>query len=330
MSRADRKSIIQLVGGLRLGTAPPGDRSFYSSLFARLPEEVSNTGGVTRYMGFDHLAEGEYRITFLGIEVDRIESIPNGMIAWDLDSAGLAVLEAKDGENAVIWQDDVVWQWRDDSPSPYNRGVTGEFSVRVPPEWSGTGTPELRSFSMTASAYVAPGRPGPDESVHLVDYDPSWPRKFKEFSDWLRGRLGPDVALKIMHIGSTAIPGMTAKPIIDVLVEVPSLYEAKQRALPALNRETWEYWWYDDHMVVVKRDRLMGPRTHHVHIVPRGRKVEERLAFRDHLRAHPEDAARYAALKRELAESHRRDREDYTEAKSAFVHEIVRKALENH
>jgi len=180
---------------------------------------------------------------------------------------------------------------------------------------------------MTANAYVAPGQTGCDDSVHLVDYDPAWPEKFNEFSDWLRERLGPDVALKIEHFGSTSIPGMIAKPMIDVLVEVPSFPEAKQRALPSLNNEKWEYWWYSDHMTFVRRDRLMGPRTHHVHMMPRGRDLRSRLAFRDYLRSHVEDASRYATLKRQLAKSHQTTREHYTDAKAVFVNEIVAKVM---
>lgn len=119
---------------------------------------------------------------------------------------------------------------------------------------------------------------------------------------------------------------MIAKPIIDVLVEVPSFPEAKQVALPLLNNELWEYWWYGNHMTFVKRDGLMGLRTHHVHMMTEGRELRARLAFRDYLRSHAEEASRYAALKRRLADEHRENRENYTGAKAAFVDEIVAKA----
>ena len=122
---------------------------------------------------------------------------------------------------------------------------------------------------------------------------------------------------------------MIAKPIIDVLVEVPSFTEAKQVALPLLNNELWEYWWYGNHMTFVKRDRLMGLRTHHVHLMPEGRELRARLAFRDYLRSHAEEASRYAALKRRLANEHQANRENYTAAKAAFVNEIVVRAKSN-
>ena len=249
------------------------------------------------------------------------------MIAWNLGPHDLTVMKGNDGENVVVWQEDVVWQWRHESPAARDRRVTGEFSVGVPPEWSSTGGPAHRQFVMTANAYVAPGQAPRDDGVHLEDYDPLWPGLFDEFADWLRECLGPDVALNIEHFGSTSIPGMIAKPVIDVLVEVPSFPEAKQRALPLLNTETWEYWWYQNHMMFVKRDRLMGLRTHHLHMMPEGLELRKRLALRDYLRSHAEDASHYAILKRQLAGSHHADREHYTDAKAAFVTEIVAKAM---
>lgn len=180
---------------------------------------------------------------------------------------------------------------------------------------------------MTANAYVAPEKGAGDDPVQLVDYDPTWPEKFDAFAGWLRELLGSDVALDIEHIGSTAMPGMIAKPIIDILVEVPSFQEAKRRALPPLNNENWEYWWHRGHMTFVKRDGFMGRRTHHVHMMPKGDESQKRLAFRDRLRSHPAEAARYAALKRRLAESHQKEREQYTDAKASFVSEILAEAM---
>lgn len=113
-----------------------------------------------------------------------------------------------------------------------------------------------------------------------------------------------------------------------MLVEVPSYDIARQAILPLLNREEWEYWWYQDHMVFIKRQALMGKRTHHIHLAPAEHRLWEGIAFRDYLIAHPETAARYAALKGELADKHREDREGYTQAKTAFVQEITAKALQ--
>ena len=181
-------------------------------------------------------------------------------------------------------------------------------------------------FSAVCNCFVKLDEAGPDDEVHLVDYDPKWRRQYDDFSRWLTDYLGHDVVLGVHHIGSTAIPQMPAKPIIDVLVEIRSFAEAKPRVLPALNMEQWEYWFYKGKLTFIKRDGVNGRRTHHVHMMPRGEGFASSLAFRDHMRSHAEDALRYAALKRELADEHRADRESYTDAKAAFIDEIVRKA----
>jgi len=326
MSHDNKAAKLHLVGGIRIGTSPPGDYSFYGNLFSRMTREVRNTGALTRYVAFDYLTKEETPITFLGIEVDTVQNIPDGMISWELDSDCLSVKEFNNGEHVTIWEEDVTWQWRDDSPSPCDRGVTGEFTVKVPGEWSGSDVSECRQFSMTANAYTAPGRSGSDDSVKLVDYDPAWSEQFGEFAGWLREHLGSDIALDIEHFGSTSIQGMIAKPVIDVLIRVPSYSEAKPRVLPALNSEVWEYWWHGDHMAFVKRDEFLGMRTHHVHMMPEGRELQRFLAFRDYLRLHAKDAALYAELKQQLAMANPADRERYTDAKSSFVNGIVEKA----
>lgn len=327
MNRTSNSARMTLVGGLRIGPPAPGDYRFHADLFARMTKEVESTGLLTRYVAFEYLTGASDPLLFLGIEVDGIRNIPEGMIAWDLSEDSLTVLQATRGPNRVVWQEDVTWLWRDASPSPCGRGVTGEFSVRVPGAWAADGAPARRAFSMSANAYVAPGQAGCDDGVHLVAYDPAWPRAFNEMARRLREHLGGEVALDIQHFGSTSIPGMIAKPVIDVLVEVPSYAAAKQRALPSLNDETWEYWWYAGHMTFIKRDGLMGARTHHVHMMPAGRALQERIAFRDYLRSHAGDASRYAALKLRLAGEHRTNREQYTDAKASFVNEIVAKAM---
>ncbi len=166
---------MQLIGGLRLGSA--NDDSFYDELLTRLPSEVKNTGNLTRYVAFDYLTDQNDPITFLGIEVDSIENIPEGMYAWILDNRYLTVLEGDNGKNAKIWQEGLTWRWRDESPSKYNRDVTGEFAVRVPAEWYGDSKPGEREFSMTVNMYIAPGQAGSDDNIHLVDYNPEWPGK---------------------------------------------------------------------------------------------------------------------------------------------------------
>ncbi|MDQ7791007.1 MAG: GrpB family protein [Clostridia bacterium] len=265
-------------------------------------------------------------LSFFGIEVDEIESIPAGMVAWDLSENKWTVWQVKDGRESIIRQEDITWQWLDQLESDSRRSV-GEFTVSGPSQWLCSGYSDYREFWMFASAYVGLDKGGFQDQIYLVDYDSSWPEQFKEIADWLQSKLGSDVALHIEHYGSTAIPGMPAKPIIDILVEIPSFEEGKKRALPCLNSEMCEYWWYSGHMVLIKRKELMGERAYHIHMAPRGHGIWKGLVFRDYLRSHPEEAKRYALLKYRLAKSHRNDRERYTQAKTEFVHEIVAKAL---
>jgi GrpB-like predicted nucleotidyltransferase (UPF0157 family) len=270
---------------------------------------------------------GKSNLHFLGIEVDRIADIPRGMRAWDLGDSRWTVWEAREGQDVVTGQGDLCWQWLEQSASGGGR-YTGEFTARLPVEGSDQGPTDAHAFWISANAYMQPqAHYANGDEVHLADYDPSWPLRFKEMARWLRDELGSDIVLRVEHYGSTAIPGMPAKPIVDILVEIPDFAAAKARAVPRLNSEVWEYWWYSGHMVFVKRENLMGQRTHHVHMAPWGHPLWEGLAFRDHLRSHPEDAARYAALKHELAASHGRDRERYTQAKTELVREITSRAL---
>ena len=322
------ESRIQLVGGRQVIASDGGYEDvlrFYGNLFDRLTKEVKYTGNLTRYVGYQSLVGGKDHLHFFGIEVDRIQDIPKGMVAWDLGDSTWTVWAAQGGRDVIISQDDLEWQWLTPSPSGCGR-FTGEFTACLPAELR-KGISDRRAFWVSANAYL--GLQESDVSgdqVRLVDYDPAWPRKFAEMATWLRDHLGSDLVLRVEHYGSTAVPGMPAKPIIDVLVEIPSFAEAKKRAVPRLNSETWEYWWYSGHMVFIKRKKLMGQRTHHVHMAPQGHEVWKGLAFRDTLRSHPEEAARYAALKQELAAVYRQDRERYTQAKTDFVRKVTSRA----
>lgn len=318
---------LQLVGGQHiLATDGPVDEmlGFYGTLFDQLTAQVRHTGDLTRYVGYQASVGGSKYIHFLGIEVDRIEAIPAGMVAWALSDDTWTVWQAQGGRDEIAAQEALVWRWLEPAPR-----YLGEFAARLPAMPGLPSSLDVHEFWLSAHAYVALDAPdaGNDE-VHLMPYDPAWPQQFAEFANWLRTHLRPDLALRIEHYGSTAIPGMPAKPIIDVLIQVPSFVEARQRLLPHFNREQWEYWWHSEHMVLIKRERLMGQRTHHIHIAPAGHRVWEGLIFRDYLLAHPQEAAAYAALKHELVSSWGQDRERYTVAKTAFVREIVAKARE--
>lgn len=167
------------------------------------------------------------------------------------------------------------------------------------------------------------------DRVEIQEYDSAWKEQYKQFADWILENFGSDIALQIEHIGSTAIPGMPSKPCIDVAIKVPSFAEARRRIIPLLNSEMWEYWWFSKGVDVMfyKREKLMGKRTHYIHLAPENHELWDRIAFRDYLKSHTEDAIRYADLKRNLAVSSGGDWMTYTEAKSDFVHEITEKAL---
>lgn len=175
------------------------------------------------------------------------------------------------------------------------------------------------------------------DDIILVDYDPRWPTLFQEEDKLLRSILDNDLVIRIEHFGSTAIPGLSAKPIIDLLILTPSLDEAKRRAVGPLEAHGYSYWRDNPdphHMFLVKGLPPNGPRTHHIHMVEadspdyrcEGFAFAERLLFRDYLRTHPEELQRYAAVKKELARKHPTDREAYTDSKGEYVRSIMLKA----
>lgn len=158
-----------------------------------------------------------------------------------------------------------------------------------------------------------------EEPIKLAPSDPTWPAQFELERAALEVAIGGWVRGGIHHVGSTAVAGLEAKPIIDILAGVGDLEPARACFGP-LDALGYLYAPYlaDEMHWFCKPDPAR--RTHHLHLVPAGSKrYRDELAFRDRLRANPEIAARYAALKRELAGRHRDDREAYTEAKGAFV-----------
>lgn len=128
----------------------------------------------------------------------------------------------------------------------------------------------------------------------------------------------------IHHVGSTAVPGLEAKPIIDILAGIEDL-EAGRACFEPLGELGYLHAPYlpEEMHWFCKPDPAR--RTHHLHLVPEGSpRYRDELAFRDRLRADSGLAARYAMLKRELAERHPDDREAYTEGKGAFVRAVLR------
>ncbi len=169
------------------------------------------------------------------------------------------------------------------------------------------------------------------DDVEIVAYDSRWPLLFDEEARRLRAVLDPSLVVGLEHFGSTAIPGLSAKPIIDILIAVRSLAAAQATFVEALRTLEYVYWANNP-----KKDRLffvkgMPPfgskRSHHVHVTEPQGEMWRRLVFRDYLRAHPDEAGEYEQLKRRLAAEHQADREAYTGAKSAYVEGVMRKAI---
>ena len=165
--------------------------------------------------------------------------------------------------------------------------------------------------------------------IIISNYDPNWPRMFEEERTRITNALGP-FALAIEHIGSTAVPGLASKPIIDLLVSVSSLEQAKQRCIEPIHALGYIYVpeyasWLTGELFF--RKGPPGPWTHHVHLTePSCPRWEAHLVFRDYLRAHPEAARAYANIKRRLAHSSKDDVEAYRTGKHTFVEETAAKA----
>ena len=141
--------------------------------------------------------------------------------------------------------------------------------------------------------------------------------------------------MRVEHFGSTAVPGLSAKPIVDMLIEVTDLAQVRRVVVSILEAQGYEYFWRptfgDDgepfYAWFIKRDPDTGARTHHLHMVEGGFASHwERLLFRDYLIAHPLVAAEYDSLKRRLAGESGSDRVRYTEGKGEFIGRVMAEA----
>ncbi len=167
------------------------------------------------------------------------------------------------------------------------------------------------------------------EEISIAPYNPEWPNLFEQEASFLRGNLPGSLIIKIEHFGSTAVPGLAAKPVIDTLVQVSSLEETRKQIVPLLESESYDYFWRTDHVPAyawfIKRNSD-GRRTHHLHVVEADSKLSDRLYFRDYLREFPQEAKRYEELKQHLSERHPNDRIAYTEGKTGYVVSVTERA----
>jgi GrpB-like predicted nucleotidyltransferase (UPF0157 family) len=166
-----------------------------------------------------------------------------------------------------------------------------------------------------------------DPAVRIVDYDPAWPALAGAELGRIGDALGP-VAVRLEHVGSTAVPGLAAKPIVDLQVSVAAL-EPRERYVAPLERLGYLFVPAPEspgyHFFGKPHER---PRAFHVHVCEAGSAHELRhIAVRDFLRADPGEAERYGALKRRVAARHARDRLAYIEGKDDYVGALERRAL---
>jgi GrpB-like predicted nucleotidyltransferase (UPF0157 family)/SAM-dependent methyltransferase len=170
--------------------------------------------------------------------------------------------------------------------------------------------------------------------IEVVDADPAWPARFAAERDRLQAAFdGAGVAgevVAIEHIGSTSVPGLAAKPVIDIMVGLRA-WPASPDAITAM--ESLGYVHRGEAAIVARhylQDAPPGePRTRQIHAVEHGGRIwRDQLRFRDHLRTHPEDRDAYAALKRQLAATHRHDVMGYLEGKRPLIRTLLTRARE--
>ena len=165
------------------------------------------------------------------------------------------------------------------------------------------------------------------EPVVIADYDPAWPARYGA----LRARITPalgELAAAIEHVGSTSVPGLAAKPTIDLVVRLHSAGDLKE-AIARLAQLGYEH---EGDLGIAGREAFATPpgystHDHHLYVcLPEWGGYDDQIAFRDYLRSHRRTMLAYAGLKRALALEHGRNRAAYTDAKTEFVASVLRKA----
>ena len=167
-----------------------------------------------------------------------------------------------------------------------------------------------------------------DQSIELIDYDSTWPARFVEQKTPLTMILNPWLAREIEHIGSTSVPGLRSKPIVDILAPVHSL-AASRAAMPILGDDGWLFWPDDpnqDYRLWFLRPNRTA-RTHHLQIIQHNHpSFRALIVFRDVLRRDVKARTAYSALKADLANKYQSDRNAYSNAKTEFVQAILKTA----
>jgi GrpB-like predicted nucleotidyltransferase (UPF0157 family) len=168
------------------------------------------------------------------------------------------------------------------------------------------------------------------DAVIIVDYNPQWPSMYEQEKTRIQSVIG-EYLIDIQHVGSTSIPGLSAKPIIDIMAVIRNISFVEQCVKPL---EALDYAYKGEggipgrHFFRKPTDIPRTGRTFHMHMVEKGHEQWAMYQlFREYLRLHPESVQQYDTLKRELAAKHGADREAYTDAKAPFIRSILRAAV---
>lgn len=171
---------------------------------------------------------------------------------------------------------------------------------------------------------------GLTRKVEIVEYDPKWAMLYRNEKGKIQAAIG-HLAVAVEHIGSTAVPGLGAKPTIDIMVAVRLLSDA-DKCIGPLRSIGYEY--QPEHEVSMPERRFFRKgepqreQHYHLHMVEEGSEFwKQHILFRDYLRTHPEKAQQYYELKKMLASKYGSNREGYTEAKTQFIQSIVNEAV---
>jgi GrpB-like predicted nucleotidyltransferase (UPF0157 family) len=171
------------------------------------------------------------------------------------------------------------------------------------------------------------------DHVELAEYNPAWPGMFEAEAQLLNRVLPPGFLLRVEHIGSTTVPGIAAKPVIDILAGVQDVETAKAIASPLLAPHGYTIWngnpFTDRIMFIKGLPPASVRRTHHLHMALLDGAMWDTLVFRDLLRANAAERAAYETLKRDLAIRFREDRNGYTAAKSGHIQAAMQRARIN-
>ena len=167
--------------------------------------------------------------------------------------------------------------------------------------------------------------------IILSEYNPAWPRWYEEEKTAIEALLSPEMIVRLSHYGSTSVPGLLAKPTVDILLEIPESADVEALIAAFPSQEYISLYPPDGpspppHLTIIKGYMPTGfaEKVYHIHVCYPG--AHDELYFRDYLIAHPKTAARYARLKRRLFRRYEHDRDGYTGAKGAFIRAVTKKA----